>query len=287
VALMPALGVFNTPANLYVQIPCYIFLGLSTLSLITNLVPKEIDKAHGVKLENDGKQLLFALKVKNNLADYIEGCELFNVSDFEGAASKLKEVLTKLPVNRKILDLLITVSICARQFDEAAGYIEMIESRHELSVGEMLRKGYLQSQTGAHDEAINTYSKLLKRDRHNVVGLNNLAAELVEKGAHHVAAQILEKAIRLKPESDYSYATFGYSKILQGDLEGGKRLIKQCLDLNPENADAYKSMGIYHTKQNNAEQAKANFAKALELDTNIDLGPHAGGLEIESYKDAG
>jgi tetratricopeptide (TPR) repeat protein len=285
IALIPGLIVFYSGANLYVQIACYIFLGLSTWSLLINLVPSQIGRFSRISLENDGKQLQFVLKAKRVWPAYIEACEVFDKQDYPAAAKYFREITAAVPRNRKVLDLLLDSLVCARQFDEALSCIADIAQRFELSADETLKKGYIQSEMGLHDEAIETYSQLLKRDRHNVYALNNLADELVEKGAHKVAAQILEKAIRLKPGFDYPYATFGYSKILQDDLEEGRRLIKQCLDINPENPFAYKALGVNYLKLNNIEQAKVNFNKALELDQYIDLGSYAGELNLTKISD--
>ncbi|MGZ3778121.1 MAG: hypothetical protein ACXVI9_11300 [Mucilaginibacter sp.] len=279
VAGIPGIIVFYTQTNLLIQIACYIFLGLSALSLISNLVPREIDKNYDVNIDNDGKQLFFTLKIKNSLPDYLEAVELIHQKKFDGAIEKLNMVLAAAPSSEKLLTLSFAVSLVARQYDDAALYLSKLESKKELSINNTLNKGHLQSATGKHDEAIETYSKLLKLDRHNVVGLNNIAEELIDKGAHKVAAQALEKAIKLKPMFDYPYATLGYSKLLQGDLDGGKKLVKQCLDINPDNAYAYKVLGIYYLKVKDTMHANENFNKARELDSGMDLGVYAEELK--------
>ncbi|MBS1532702.1 MAG: tetratricopeptide repeat protein [Bacteroidetes bacterium] len=269
--------VFSTNAPFLIQISCYIFLGLSTLSLITNLVPNEIDSTYDVNLDNDGKQLFFTLKIKKSLPDYVEAIELIHQKEYATAVERLDNVLAAAPASEKVLTLLFAVSLAAKQYEGAALYLDKLEAKHELSSNNTLNKGYLQSATGKKDEAIETYSKLLRKDRHNVVALNNIGEELIEKGAHKVAAQVLEKAIKLKPMFDYPYATLGYSKLLQGDLEEGKKLIKQCMDINPNNAYAYRGLGIYYLKLNDSEKAAVHFNKALELDSGIDLSPYYEG----------
>lgn len=279
VACIPGIIVFYTHTNLLIQIACYIFLALSALSLISNLIPREIDKAYNVNIDNDGKQLFFTFKIKNALPDYVEGVELIRQKEYAAAIEKLNNVLVAAPGSEKLLTLLFAVSLVARQYDDAALYLAKLESKPELSVNNTVNKGHLQSATGKHDEAIETYSKLLKKDRNNVGALNNIAEELIDKGAHKVAAQALEKAIKLKPMFDYPYATFGYSKLLQGDLEGGKRLIKQCMDINPNNAYAYKVLGIYYLKVKDTAKANESFSKVRELDGGMDLGIYADELK--------
>jgi tetratricopeptide (TPR) repeat protein len=175
---------------------------------------------------------------------------------------------------------LVSASLASKQYEDTSLYLEKLENKFELSTLEMLNKGCLQSLTGKHEEAIETYSKVLKKDRNNVIALNNIADELIEKEAYKVAQQAIEKAIRLKPEFDHPYCTFGYLKISQGELEEGKGMINKCLELNSENAYAYKVLGIYYLKLQDIQQATANFNKALTLDSTIDLGPYAEDLEL-------
>src|SRR6185437_5517730 len=73
---------FNIDGHLLIKISCYIFLGFSILSLITNLIPREIDKTYGVNLDNDGKQILFATNIKNVRPDYVEALQFLENEDY-------------------------------------------------------------------------------------------------------------------------------------------------------------------------------------------------------------
>lgn len=57
----------------------------------------------------------------------------------------------------------------------------------------MIQKAHLLSVTHQHDEAIATYQKILKKNKHNVIALNNVAEELIAKGAFEVAKRALDK----------------------------------------------------------------------------------------------
>jgi hypothetical protein len=279
VACIPCLVMLLTPTSIYVQIACYVFLGISAVSLITNLVPREIDKTYGVNIDNDGKQLAFILKIKGKLPDYVKAIEHIHAGEFEQGIEKFKNVLEVAPMSEKVLRLIITTSLAAKKYEVAELYIGRLETGHELTSDDLLHKGYIQSLTHRHDEAIDSYSKALKKNRHNVVALNNIADELIEKQAYTVAQQALDKAIHLKPGFDYPYSTLARLKIIQGDLEAGKQLISQCLDINKENPDAYKVLGIYYLKLKDTAKANENFSKARELDSDIDLGIYAEELK--------
>jgi Flp pilus assembly protein TadD len=285
IACIPGIIVFNSSAQLLVQIACYIFLGISLLSLIGNLIPRAIDKTYGVNLDNDGKQIFFALKVKKALPDYVDAIQYLHKEEYEPALEKLKNVLEAAPNNQKILRLLITTAITVKKYDEADLYIAKLESKFELSTTDILNKGCLQSLTNKHDEAICTYTRVLKKDRHNVLALNNIGCELIEKGDHVFAQKAFEKAIKLNPKFDHLYGNFGYLKILQDDLEDGKFLVDKCLTLNDENSDAYKALGIYYLKLKDVKLANENFDKAKKLNNDIDFGVFANELKQLTEQD--
>jgi tetratricopeptide (TPR) repeat protein len=279
VACIPGIIVFNIHVNLLIQIACYIFLGLSVLSLITNLVPREIDKSYDVNLDNDGKQIFFALKVKEALPDYVEAIQYLHKEEYIIAIEKLKNVLIIAPNSAKVLRLIIAISLIAKQYDDASLYLDKLESNFELSNDDMINKGCLLSFTNRHKEAINTYTKVLKKNRHNVIALNNIGYELIKIEDFVVAQKAFEKAIKLKPSFDDPYAGAGYLKILQGDFESGREFINKCLNINPKNVDAYKALGIYYLKLKDPNLANENFNKAFELDSDIDLGIYTDELK--------
>ena len=203
---------------------------------------------------------------------YIEALADLRKNEYEPARLKLENVSAQAPrIREKVLRMLIYTSLQAKKYDDTALYLAKQESKFKLLPNDMFYKGCLQSLTFRHDEAIATYSEVLKKDKIHVLALNNIAAELIEKEAHQVAERALDKAIKLNPKLDHPYANLGYSKILQDDLEAGKLLVEKCLELNAENADAYKALGIYYAKKKDVNQAAVNFKKAVELDNDIDL----------------
>jgi tetratricopeptide (TPR) repeat protein len=285
-AAIPAIIAFNTDVNLLVKISCYIFLTFSALSLLANLVPREIQKTGGFGLDNDGKQILFALRLKNAMPAYVEGLQHLWKKEYDAAISKFKNVLEQSPrAAEKVLRLMVTTALEARQYTLAASYLDELEGKFEFTTDDLLNRGIIQSVTDQHDAAISTYSLVLKKDTRNLLALNNIGSELIEKGAHEVAKRALDRAIKLKPDFDAPYSNLGYSQILQGNLDEGKLLIDQCLQLNPKNADAYKTLGIYYLKRKEPALARSNFDKAVEIDADIDLGAYIE--ETQSVTDQG
>jgi len=275
-----ALIVFNSGAQLLVQIACYVFLGFSALSLLSNLVSRELSKSYTNNLESDGKQLLFTLKIKNARPDYVEALQDIAKKEYAAAIVKLKHVLAVDPRNTDILRLLIITSLDGKQYDETANAITTIESINELSTDSLFYKGCLQSHTHQHDEAITSFSEVIKKNKNHILALNNIGYELIEKSAHQVAKRALDRAIKLSPEFDHPYSNLGYSKIVQGELVDGKALIDKCLQLNVNNANAYKALALYYLRLKNLDLAKTNIDKAIGLAADVDLDTYNRELKL-------
>lgn len=261
-----ALVAFETHAHFLVQVACYIFLGLSFLSLLSNLIPRDLRYSKGEKLRSDGSKLLLTLQIKDKLLYYVEAFEQLKENNYTATVNNLKKVLEASPKNRALLDLFIPIALEARSFEDAESAIDKLEGMPPVSSQTMFYRGCLQSLTKKHDKAIETYSTIInKKDKNHLGALNNLGYELVEKGAHQVAKRALDRAIKLNPQFGEAYATLGYSKILQGELEEGKRLAKTSLELNAENALAYKTLGIYYLKINNTAKRRLILKKRASL----------------------
>jgi len=276
-----ALIAFGTSANFLVQVACYIFLGLSFVSLLSNLIPRDIRYAKKNELNSDGSKLLLTLQIKNKLPDYVEAFEQIDKKNYAAATASLKSVMEASPKNRRLLAQFIPAALEARMFKEAELSISMLESIPPVTTDTLFYRGCLYSMTGQHDQAVETYSTIInKKDKNHILALTNIGYELVEKGAHQVAKRALDRAIKLNPTFPQPYANLAYSKIIQGELKEGKKLIDTCLELNEYIADAYKALGVYHLKLKDKVSAAANFEKAAALDDTIDLTIHLEELAL-------
>jgi tetratricopeptide (TPR) repeat protein len=242
----------------------------SGISLIINLKPRVINTGN-ITLDNDGKQLLFLIKVRSRYSDYLESITNFNNVEYEKAVPKLKNVLQRVPGDQNILRMLFNLLLQVKKIEDAFFYLSEFELRFGLSAHELLIKGCLLSALKNHEEAISTYRSVLKTDAVDLTALNNLGYELREKGELAEAEELLNKAITIDPEFDHAYGNLGFIKVLEGDLEAGKTLIDKSLALNNENAFAYKYLGTYYLKTGNLPLANFNFNKVKELDGTIDL----------------
>lgn len=167
----------------------------------------------------------------------------------------------------------------AQRYDEAKNYLEQLAGLGELQINDLINKGCLYTYTGRHDEAIVIYQKVLKKSRDNVFALNNLCYEMIKKGAHKVAGQLFDKALKLQPGFEMAVCNSAYSKILHGELGECKHIIDRVLASRPDSAGAYFYLIIYYLKLNERSLAEASLAKAKELDSTLLTGDYDEELE--------
>jgi len=285
IALIPSAIVFYTHANLNTQIVCYVFLGLSRLSLLANLLPMNYNggvRSFGVErpgLESDGRQIIFAIRARKVYHEYASALQSVRNKDSKSAIENLKTVNNAVPKTQKVLRYLYVACLQAQRYDEAQDYLEQLAGLGELQLNDLINKGCLYTYTDRHDEAIAMYQKVLKKNRDNVYALNNLGYEMIKKGAHKVAAQLFDKALKLRPGFEMAICNSAYSKILQGELAEGKDIIDRILASRPDSAEAYFYLAIYYLKLNKRDLAEASLAKAKELDSTLLTGDYEEELE--------
>lgn len=141
VACLPSLIVFCTHANLLLRIVCYMFLFLSAVSLLHNLIPFNIRGGnYGAALESDGKQIIFALKAKKHYAEYISAMQCVKTKDYKAAIEKLEIVNNAIPGSPKAVRYLNILNIQARQYDAAHHYFVELEKLTELQITDLIIK---------------------------------------------------------------------------------------------------------------------------------------------------
>jgi Tfp pilus assembly protein PilF len=268
------------------QIFAYIFLGLSVIGFIFNLIParyqgirmytKEYDRVN-----TDGRQILFAIKARKVYAEYMTAYEYIRENQPEQAIEQLKLVLAHVPNAEDVIRALSNQLLLLKKYAGAEPYLQKLEQLNKAHPQDVLNLATVKSKLHKHDEAIAGYQKVLKADRQNAIALNNLGYEMVKKGAHKVAAQILQKAIKLKPGFVYPYCNLAYSQFLQNDLGEGKQYLYKALQINNKSAYVHVVQAIYYLRMNKREEADASIAHALDIDPAIELNDY--NEELEKY----
>ncbi len=135
----------------------------------------------------------------------------------------------------------------------------------------------LLQSSGRTDEAIEVYTRLLEKEKDNVVAINNLAWILCE--AEHRYAQALELAKRgLRESPDYTdlIDTCGVIYYRLGEHKKAVESLSQCIRMYPENSQALVASHFHLAR---AFAALGEDKEAIEnLKLSLDLHDKVGGL---------
>lgn len=124
-----------------------------------------------------------------------------------------------------------------------------------------------------HDEAVQTYQELLKRDNRHALAHANLGVALRELGRAAEAETACRASLQLKPDMVEAMNTLGLLCKDQGNFDEAMVLFQEALRLRPGYADACYNLGICHEAQGRVDDAataykaaavaKANYAEPL------------------------
>ena len=90
----------------------------------------------------------------------------------------------------------------------------------------------------------------------------------------------ISEAILLDPENVDFYL---FRMQLNNKIKSFDKVIEDgyaILEISKENADAYKNLGIYYLRMRDTDKARANFEKAKQFDSSLDLSEYDEELKL-------
>lgn len=245
-----------------------VFLVSSILDLYLNLTPssKPIKLHDGRLAYNDGyrlKQLLHASKFPK---EYNEAIGLYGEQKFEEAAKLFHQILKNGLQTDHIYRLAISAYLQSKNFPVAMELNEAFILDYKLNSDDFSNAGYLYSQLGEHEKALEFYENSLKLNSSNTFSLNNKGYTLNVFEKYLEAIPLFDKVIEVDKDFAHAYNNRGLSKIKTGKLEEGLLDINHSMMLDKNNSYAYCNLGIYHSEKGETKIALDYFRKARELD---------------------
>lgn len=173
------------------------------------------------------------------------------------------------------------------------------------------------------DEAVKAYKKAIEIDDQNLLALANLATVYLDKKQYNEAKAVLEKTIRIKPQTvrayivgklgrpaedakrfrSDAYVNYGVAFMelcqervgaegneaacAQNDqwIREAESSLKKAIEIDPQNANAYFDLAVLYFKQNKPEEAKAAIRQALAVNPDDEkIKAHVRSLMEEQLK---
>ncbi|MGD0279952.1 MAG: tetratricopeptide repeat protein [Smithella sp.] len=133
------------------------------------------------------------------------------------------------------------------------------------NTNELIEKGCALGKAGNYQEAIEAFTKAIKRDSHNAKIFYYRGFAYYKLGDNQQAIQDYTKAIELKPDNSDAYNLRGLSYRNFGNNEQAIQDYNRAIGLNEKNAGAFYNRGIAYLNSGNYQQAIQDFAKVTEL----------------------
>ena len=125
--------------------------------------------------------------------------------------------------------------------------------------------GYVYSDLGQHEQAIDAYQKAIHLDQNFAYPWFGLGYVYSDLGQHEQAIDAYQKAIHLDQNNPYTYNNLAGIYLEQKDFVKAKEYFQKRIDLSPQDAlFAYLAQGIIATKNDQQVEAATWFEKCLE-----------------------
>ncbi|MBQ7279974.1 MAG: tetratricopeptide repeat protein [Bacteroidales bacterium] len=188
-------------------------------------------------------------------------------SSFSVMNTKLRVRAAKQPQADNWQFYLATINEIAKRYDDAIAYYS---KAHTLSPNDVFASsmGDCYKKKGDFQQAIRYYSEAMDLDSTDYRHLLNRAKAEYSAGLYDDAIADYDRLIEESPDAGGFYYWRGWVKEHGlSDIEGAIDDYTTCITLVPEYAYAYMNRGILYRLQGKTALARADFQKALELDT--------------------
>ena len=140
--------------------------------------------------------------------------------------------------------------------------------RDDPSVSNDLQKGYSLHQAGRLAEAQQVYAAILSKQPKNPDALHLLGAIAVRVGKHKLAANLIGKAISVRPNAADYHSNFGLALHKLGKLEEAATAHRRAIKLKSDFAEAHNNLGLVLQEQGELQEAIAAYRRALDVRRN-------------------
>ncbi len=151
------------------------------------------------------------------------------------------------------------------------------ESREALStnpdyVPALLLRGKAQHRAGKHDQAIETYERVIALDRQSTEAYIQLSEIFLQRAEKERALHILREMTDANPESALGFRRLAQFYFEQGDEKQAEAYFRRVLEIDPSETDTVKTLTGLLEKQGRYQEAIQVFVEALE--TSPEFAPY-------------
>lgn len=210
-------------------------------------------------------------KAPNNGAVLVAASRFERTDGNHAAAEKyLRKAIEVDPTNLDVYGLLARLYISQNRLADGKKELEEFVRRKPEAVGARTMIGMIQQAQGNTDEAVKTYSEIVKETSTAAVASNNLAYLYVEAGQQlDRAVELAQNAKQQMPDNADVSDTLGWAYYKKGMPELAVKALEFSVKKDPQNPIYLVHLGLAYAKMGNQAKAKASLTQALKLKPNV------------------
>jgi tetratricopeptide (TPR) repeat protein len=171
-----------------------------------------------------------------------------------------------------------------RQFDKALYALERSVQLDPTNYGARSNLATVLNDMGRDEEAYAIYIALYEEDTTEVFILNNLGFLESNRGAHQEAIKWFTKATALLPSDPVVLNNLGFAQYEAGNTEEALKNVRRSIKLGPGNSYAYRNLGIILQSKGEVAEACTAYESALRLGFTDQYGPEVADLRKMNCK---
>ena len=180
------------------------------------------------------------------------------------AYKTLEDVLERVPRNELALQTKARFLINDRRYKEALTIANAIVEANPQSVSGHYIRGAALEATGAIDDSISAFLKVLELAPGTVPAQVELASLHLTRGDGKAAADFLAPVLKARRDWGYPHFLLGQALFLTGNLAGAELELLGVAKANPSSAEINVALGRVFAAKRDLTRARQYFAKALQ-----------------------
>lgn len=172
----------------------------------------------------------------------------------------------------------IGLVLCTGTYAKAQAFANIPKTDHAEAAKANEAKGDLARGKQNYLEAAYNYRAALKIDPNNSVLHNKLGLAYLQSKDHGAARKEFRQAVKLDPRNVNAYNNLGALACLDRRYNSAVQFLKRALEINEASAPAHLNMAEAWVGLEQMDRAMTEYARALELDSDILSGSPDGVL---------
>ena len=222
--------------------------------------------------KGDLEKALFEFKRIKPETDYfvesrIHMAHILNLQEkYDAAIKTLEEAIGFSEKRPELYLMLASVYETMENYDKAMAVIEEGLKIDERNVDLLFRLAILLDKKGEKENCLKKMYEVIEIEPDNADALNYIGYTYAEQGIKlDKAMELVQKALKIKPESGYIIDSLGWIYFQKGDYDKAMKYLQKAAELTGDDPTVSEHLGDVYAKKKKYKEALKSYEKALSL----------------------